>query len=233
MPCNVSVQGAFQLTPSARRATATAKGVTKVINISIHALREESDLLTSRDGRPSGNFNPRSPWGERRNHSFQIFAYARFQSTPSARRATRQLCDRLCNQSDFNPRPPRGGRQLRHKGGLGLIEISIHALREESDDLPQGEQAAAMGISIHALREEGDFGKAVTISAPVNISIHALRGESDGTIRSRFLRMLDFNPRPPRGERPASFATGSAINLISIHALLAEGDNFGTKVVLA
>ena len=43
MPCNVSVRGAFQLTPSARRATATAKGVTKVINISIHALREKGD----------------------------------------------------------------------------------------------------------------------------------------------------------------------------------------------
>ena len=43
MPCNVSVWGAFQLTPSVGRATATAKGVTKVINISIHALRVEGD----------------------------------------------------------------------------------------------------------------------------------------------------------------------------------------------
>ena len=102
----------FQSTPSARRAT--KHGIYSQIHhkISIHALREESD------GKPNGNgtaipyFNPRPPRGERpgsnggtaltdtisihalreesdRNHSFQIFAYARFQSTPSARRATR------------------------------------------------------------------------------------------------------------------------------------------------
>ena len=88
MPCNVSVRGAFQLTLSVGRATATAKGVTKVINISIHALREESD--------------------EKAGPCHRASVY-------------------------FNPRPPRGGRQLRHKGGLGLIEISIHALREEGD----------------------------------------------------------------------------------------------------
>ena len=36
--------------------------------------------------------------------------------------------------------------------------------------------------------------------------------------------VANFYPRPPRGGRPASFATGSAINLISIHALREEGD---------
>ena len=66
-----------------------------------------------------------------------------------------------------------------------------------------------------------------------SVSTHALREESDREPSN--LRYADtyFNPRPPRGERPASFATGSAINLISIHALREEGDNFGTKVVLA
>ena len=43
MPCNVSVRGAFQLTPSARRATLYHQALCDVVLISIHALREESD----------------------------------------------------------------------------------------------------------------------------------------------------------------------------------------------
>ena len=35
----------------------------------------------------------------------------------------------------FNPRPPRGGRPLPSIGIVTLSAISIHALREESDNL--------------------------------------------------------------------------------------------------
>ncbi len=38
---------------------------------------------------------------------------------------------------------------------LGILTISIHALREEGDVFPQTFQAVCH-ISIHALREEGD-----------------------------------------------------------------------------
>ena len=82
--------------------------------ISIHALREESDLGV---------------------HSlcmiFQIF-----QSTLSARRATVKciLFDEY--QSDFNPRSPRGERQHRTRQAVYKDIISIHALREESDLFP-------------------------------------------------------------------------------------------------
>ncbi len=55
-----------------------------------------------------------------------------FQSTPSARRATR----------------------LRRSAGL-LQAISIHALREEGDH-GHGARLLRQSISIHALREEGD-----------------------------------------------------------------------------
>ena len=169
-------------------------------------------------------FNSRPPRGGRLRLPRASPRSSTFQSTPSARRATRQLCDRLCNQSDFNPRPPRGGRQLRHKGGLGLIEISIHALREESDDLPQGEQAAAMGISIHALREEGDFGKAVTISAPVNISIHALRGESDRNKLAVASGYTLFQSTPSARRATSMRHRWCNRYMISIHALREEGD---------
>ena len=80
--------------------------------------------------------------------------------------------------TNFYPRPPRGGR--RYEGGLTMIypDISIHALREEGDYAaqeqfwhvtnfyprpPRGgrlrhvlDGSRNLVISIHALREEGD-----------------------------------------------------------------------------
>ena len=101
------------------------------------------------------NFNPRPPRGERLTEIADIQKPVIFQSTPSARRATRDL----------------------HDAG-GTPQISIHALREEGDYSPlsssnfatlfqstpsarratqQVNQRIAIGrISIHALREEGD-----------------------------------------------------------------------------
>ena len=56
-------------------------------------------------------------------------------------------------------------------------QISIHALREEGDEvIPSNQQIDA--ISIHALREEGDV---LPLSTPMVYS--------------------DFYPRPPRGGR--------------------------------
>ena len=60
------------------------------VAISIHVLREEDDLSTC--------------------HYFTSISL--FQSTSSARRTTSLRCDGVALQSDFNPRPPRGGRRL-------------------------------------------------------------------------------------------------------------------------
>ena len=57
----------------------------------------------------------------------------KFQSTLSVRRATQRL-----------------------HAGLNGSQISIHALREESD-LNSIRAAYVVGISIHALREESDY----------------------------------------------------------------------------
>ena len=90
--------GAFLSTPSARRATLfTVIGQIKHWKISIHALREEGDLLLGVDntGR-TRNFYPRPPRGGRpacrpcRKGGEKIFL-----STPSARRATCHA-SRLC-----------------------------------------------------------------------------------------------------------------------------------------
>ena len=64
-------------------------------------------------------------------------------------------------------------------GRLPVIkgDISIHALRKESDGRWNSGDRHAI-ISIHALRKESDWAER-RISAGQQISIHALRKESD------------------------------------------------------
>ena len=126
----------FQSTPSARRATqAIMQGVYNHI-ISIHALREEGDGRRHQSQRTQKqNFNPRPPRGGRltpHRHGAKCKAFQstpsarratrcakaavpnllRFQSTPSARRATCSSLSASSTQPNFNPRPPRGGRPV-------------------------------------------------------------------------------------------------------------------------
>ena len=80
----------FQSTLSARRATATKSKSKVVIMISIHALREESDSA-----------------------KFEVINVPKlFQSTLSARRATAVYLYLKCLCLNFNPRSPRGERQI-------------------------------------------------------------------------------------------------------------------------
>ena len=60
------------------------------------------------------------------------------------------------------------------------------------------------------------------------ISIHALREEGDISLTPDFTKCFYFNPRPPRGGRPADLLWAGALYSISIHALREEGD---TQVV--
>ena len=86
-------------------------GSAQAFNISIHALREEGDV-------PSGICVPGVPV---------------FLSTPSARRATASVAPILLAMAYFYPRPPRGGRPVVRAGDAATVPISIHALREEGD----------------------------------------------------------------------------------------------------
>ena len=84
---------------------------------------------------------------------------------------------------------------------LGVV-ISIHALREEGDDVLSHCPLADLAISIHALREEGDL-LAQICKHRIIISIHALREEGDLIQHGQDLAQL----------------------IISIHALREEGDS--------
>ena len=101
----------FLSTPSARRATSFLQNLRNIQVISIHALREEGDLLI--------------PTCERADRLFL--------STPSARRATCIACAGTGQINNFYPRPPRGGRLMPPTYQRAAHWISIHALREEGD----------------------------------------------------------------------------------------------------
>ena len=170
----------------------------------------------------------------------------RFQSTPSARRATggpRRLTRRM---SDFNPRPPRGERPMRGGYTTEKPNISIHALREESDLCalrvwcfcgnfnprpPRGERLCwALTTSlIRSAFQSTPSARRATVTNPAaftggRISIHALREESDQRKAGTDTAILYFNPRPPRGERRCNSTKLWRYKKISIHALREESD---------
>ena len=155
---NLKSKGAkFLSTPSARRATGHLYRQSPLPHISIHALREEGDLvvrelllivssISIHALREEGDWTPISA---------------------------------ISLTSHFYPRPPRGGRLGHLLAHFVDHLISIHALREEGDlmfknsidqspkflSTPSARRATRSvrglvfftWISIHALREEGDI----------------------------------------------------------------------------
>ena len=148
------------------------------LRISIHALREEGDGQPGRVDRGTvGNFNPRPPRGGRRGYAPSGRYCSKFQSTPSARRATWAVRPGKSWPKHFNPRPPRGGR-LDQAYRLTLLELFQSTPSARRATFPAQRDADGRRISIHALREEGDVQHR-----------HDHAGQHN------------FNPRPPRGGR--------------------------------
>ncbi len=168
----------YPRSPHGERPSITSEIARLTTSISIHALRMESDARRKYNKYAANYFYPRSPHGER------------LKKTVTA----------TDEQLDFYPRSPHGERQLILRGILARpkflstlsawratslnsalrsrSDISIHALRMESDHLLLGSLFAWRYISIHALRMESDVPIAAVPIAAV-ISIHALRMESD------------------------------------------------------
>ena len=168
------------------------------------------------------NFYPRPPRGGRRHHEHGRQHTDRFLSTPSARRATFRFMQSRTSwpisihalreegdvwvmwssqqQSDFYPRPPRGGRQNLSRNGTGQGDFYPRPPRGgrrtklvEPLDHPE--------ISIHALREEGDERPAGPYPDACNFYPRPPRGGRPCAYLL-FSTVLDFYPRPPRGGRP-------------------------------
>ena len=162
----------FQSTLSMRRATNAAWGNRAYLDISIHALHEESDAIfpTSIPMRRISIHALHeesdllgSMWG---NLNLPISIHALHEESDSA-----------------------------HFTVVGANIISIHALHEESDVIVTA-VPGAMPISIHALHEESDasHGKPTVESL---ISIHALHEESDAYNSHPLSSSAYFNPRSP------------------------------------
>ena len=101
-----------------------------------------------------------------------------FLSTPSARRATCPVTLRPTYQTDFYPRPPRGGRHF------GNVQKRMNST-----------------ISIHALREEGDYISFCYLSHALNFYPRPPRGGRLSPNEAAQLSKCHFYPRPPRGGR--------------------------------
>ena len=170
-------------------------------SISIHAPRTGSDVAEALDLYDAGNFNPRSPHGERRRRTMPggvaIFISIHAPRTGSDGHA-------LFPTDDFR--------------------ISIHAPRTGSDASSDCARTRRHTISIHAPRTGSDLGQPVrepkrkqfqsTLPARgatararrskrphTEISIHAPRTGSDLCEAHRQYAALYFNPRSPHGER--------------------------------
>ena len=139
-----------------------------VRGISIHALREEGDGVQVSRCHLLGNFYPRPPRGGRRDtkaafapsHEFLSTPSARratrqmelfeemeeFLSTPSARRATSRVLISCVRTGNFYPRPPRGGRPL-----LSLPSFALMLFLST----PSARRATA--ITRHLLRSRRNF----------------------------------------------------------------------------
>ena len=141
----------------------------------------EGDCNLSQSFGENQNFNPRPPHGGRPSPRGQRIRSLKFQSTPSAWRAT---CITL----------------FRKVHG----DISIHALRMEGDQICSNCKDA-IRISIHALRMEGDQ---VGCVESVSLQYFNPRPPHGGRPWSSPFDSLNdnFNPRPPHGGRPCSWS---------------------------
>ena len=127
-----------------------------------------------------------------------------------------------CSGCYFYPRPPRGGRRRSDCLCPVVLQISIHALREEGDCSPSASTANGM-ISIHALREEGDLPCDQQRATNTGfLSTPSARRATNMSGASRFSSLFLSTPSARRATVSVSNSPSSMS--ISIHALREEGD---------
>ena len=194
----------FLSTPSARRATSSAADAAAVPVISIHALREEGDT----------------------NGLHPTFAIWEFLSTPSARRATmKRFVGCFQAQTNFYPRPPRGGRLL-SLVVCALWEISIHALREEGDLLFGAARKNAVDFYPRPPRGGRPWVRGVPRAGDRFLSTPSARRATASTARRQTSRP-EFLSTPSARRATVTIDGAAEIRSISIHALREEGDATG------
>ena len=194
----------FLSTPSARRATAGARGYAACGRISIHALREEGDTVQNVPGDKLSaiSIHALREEGDAETKHLQELSGA-FLSTPSARRATQNGQHRGQPARNFYPRPPRGGRLAAAVASLRMVTVFLSTPSARRATRGPGTPHRPLGYFYPRPPRGGrPVVKMHKILRLEKISIHALREEGDSIQRPAKETGHNFYPRPPRGGRP-------------------------------
>ena len=154
------------------------------------------------------HFYPRSPCGERLLDAVQIVIIVIFLSTLSLRRAT-----------DLDSSTTR------------RFTISIHALLAESDARRASRQQPAGDFYPRSPCGERQFSTSRISETIKFLSTLSLRRATAPSQRHES-KNRNFYPRSPCGERPTHCLDGWKSSGISIHALLAESDQFSNVITI-
>ena len=171
------------------------------------------------------HFNPRSPRGERRGNLTIFIIRIIFQSTFPSRGTTIGLPPPTYHVDDFNPRSPRGERLVISVDFGAPESISIHVPLAGNDAKSRFRRDNLI-ISIHVPLAGNDIEFEVQVHSGIifqstfpsrgttlrhgvtglgsRISIHVPLAGNDMLAYCRFAASKYFNPRSPRGERPAT-----------------------------
>ena len=141
---------------------------------------------------------------------------SRFQSTHPARGATPYWCVLARPAFHFNPRTPRGVRQVADGPPGDCVIISIHAPREGCDKAPLAGGTKERNFNPRTPRGVRLFG-VLTKNRSLDFNPRTPRGVRRGGM-SAPMRGGDFNPRTPRGVRRSVMRSSICSNSISIHA---------------
>ena len=196
--------------------------------ISIHAPLTGSDRLEMDGRRAANNFNPRSPYGERRA-AFACFRLSvSFQSTLPLRGAT--IVQGLKNKGTiFQSTLPLRGATTELEQATSAMAISIHAPLTGSDlnclfgrygafyfnpRSPYGERH----------RDTGDYFPQVVFQSTLPLRGATNAGPNQSAVEN-------FNPRSPYGERRGMVIGSFRFLTISIHAPLTGSDSVRTDIL--
>ena len=216
------------------------------VSISIHALREEGDLISLWRWPGISNFYPRPPRGGRLTSSPRMPVCLTFLSTPSARRATcaisiimQCICSFLSTPSarratctvrsrvhtlrNFYPRPPRGGRLgLKFYNEAILVFLSTPSARRAT--VPDRIFRSAHTNFYPRPPRGGRHSEKLQANSQQVISIHALREEGDRRFEITAVYAQKFLSTPSVRRATSSMTREMMVCGISIHALREEGD---------
>ena len=188
--------------------------------------------LQSPYGADSDNFNPHSPYRERRMTEITDFSYQVFQSTLPIRGATFYTTDGVL-WMDISIHTPHTGSDW----GLGRVMvsilISIHTPHTGSDFFRQ-RQSSGSRSNFNPHSPYGERREDILqIMCSALISIHTPHTGSDLGGNTADIFQSNFNPHSPYGERLSLSDNMDSVTMISIHTPHTGSDGGNGRIQLS